>query len=92
MPSKISMLFESADSFTTAFLPVAVMPEGLAPTRFSLARIVVVVTLMTFTSKISSMAFLISILPASLATSNVYFLMSRSSMDCSVMMGRIMTS
>ena len=35
MPSKISMFFESADSFTTAFLPVAVMPEGLAPTRFS---------------------------------------------------------
>ena len=28
MPSKISMFFESADSFTTAFLPVAVMPEG----------------------------------------------------------------
>ena len=60
--------------------------------RFHLPGSLMVLTFMTLTPKISSTAFLISILPASAATSKVYLLFWVPIMERSVMIGFLIIS
>ena len=91
MPSKNSIVFESAVRVTIAFFQAGVVPL-LRPTLLARPLQFMVLTLATLTPKSSSTALAISILLASLATLKVYLFSCSPPMLFSEMMGLITIS